>query len=214
MPDGTVDTHVYIVGSLSQYSFTAKRSYSPPEASVDQLRQLHKSLSIEGVMIVQPSFYGTDNRCKLDATRSLGIAALAIVVIDEKTTDSELDQMQKSGVCGVRLNLATAGISDPAASGRFLRTTVDRIKARGWHIQFNTEPKIIGALKSEFSALPVPVVFDHFGVLMQRTVFMSKVLMRYLSLWVVAAHMSKFLQRIYYLPIRRIMRVMLRWLRP
>jgi len=163
MPGGAVDTHVHIVGSLSQYSFTAKRSYSPPEASVDQLRQLHKSLGIERVVIVQPSFYGTDNRCTLDAARSLGAAARAIVVIDEKTTDSELDQMQKSGVCGVRLNLATAGISDPAASGRFLRTTVDRIKARGWHIQLNTEPKIIGALKSEFSALPLPVVFDHFG---------------------------------------------------
>ncbi len=163
MPSGACDTHVHIVGSMARYPFVAKRAYTPPEAPVDDMRALHRTLGIERVVVVQPSFYGTDNSCTMDAVKSLGRGARAIVVIDEKTTEAELDVMQRDGARGVRLNLATAGVSDPAASGRFLRSAVERIRARGWHVQLNTEPKIIGALKAEFAALPVPVVFDHFG---------------------------------------------------
>jgi predicted TIM-barrel fold metal-dependent hydrolase len=40
---------------------------------------------------------------------------------------------------------------------------VGRVSRLNWHIQTNTEPKIIAALKQDFATLPVPVVFDHFG---------------------------------------------------
>ena len=163
IPSGAVDTHVHIVGSTASYPFTAKRAYTPPEASVDQLRMLHRSLGIDRVVVVQPSFYGTDNRCTMDAVKSMGRTARAIVVIDEKTPETELDAMRRAGACGVRLNLATAGVNDPLASARFLRSAVERIRPLGWHVQLNTEPKIIGALKKEFDNLPVMIVFDHFG---------------------------------------------------
>jgi predicted TIM-barrel fold metal-dependent hydrolase len=99
----------------------------------------------------------------MDAVKSMGRSARAIVVIDEKNSDAELDAMRRDGACGVRLNLATAGVSDPVASGRFLRSAVERIRPLGWHVQLNTEPGIIAALKKEFESLPVMVVFDHFG---------------------------------------------------
>ena len=163
VPAGAVDTHVHIVGSTARYPYVAKRAYTPPEASVDQLRMLHRSLGIDRVVVVQPSFYGTDNSCTMDAVKSMGRSARAIVVIDEKNSDAELDAMRRDGACGVRLNLATAGVSDPVASGRFLRSAVERIRPLGWHVQLNTEPGIIAALKKDFDNLPVMVVFDHFG---------------------------------------------------
>ena len=61
------------------------------------------------------------------------------------------------------LNLATAGVTDPPASARFLRGAVERIRPHGWHVQLNTQPKIIAALKKDFDMLPVMMVFDHFG---------------------------------------------------
>jgi len=163
MPAGSCDTHVHIVGSMARYPFTAKRAYTPPEASVDQMRALHRSLGIDRVVVVQPSFYGTDNSCTMDAVKSLGRSARAIVVIDEKTPEAELEAMRRDGASGVRLNLATAGVNDPVASARFLRSAVERIRPLGWHVQLNTEPKIIAALKKEFDNLPVMIVFDHFG---------------------------------------------------
>jgi predicted TIM-barrel fold metal-dependent hydrolase len=163
MPAGACDTHVHVVGAAARYPYVAKRAYTPPEAGVDDLRALHRTLHIDRVVVVQPSFYGTDNSCTMDAVRSLGSGARAIVVIDEKTPEADLDAMQRDGARGVRLNLATAGISDPAASARFLKSAVARIAPRGWHVQLNTEPKLIAALKQDFAALPATMVFDHFG---------------------------------------------------
>jgi predicted TIM-barrel fold metal-dependent hydrolase len=71
--------------------------------------------------------------------------------------------MQRTGIRGVRLNLATAGVTDPAASSRMLRSSAERIARRGWHVQVNTTPKMIAALQKDFADLPTPVVFDHFG---------------------------------------------------
>jgi len=39
-----------------------------------------------------------------------------IAVIDANTPDSNLDAMNTAGVCGIRLNLATGGTSDPSVA--------------------------------------------------------------------------------------------------
>ena len=83
-------------------------------------------------------------------------------MIDANTTDAALDDMAKNGIRGIRLNLTTAGITDPAALPRF-QAAVDRAKARGWHIQLNTSLRVIEALSPQLLASPVPLVIDHFG---------------------------------------------------
>jgi predicted TIM-barrel fold metal-dependent hydrolase len=95
--------------------------------------------------------------------RALGDRARGVAVIDDKTTDAELDAMAKAGIRGIRLNLATAGITDPAAARQRFQNAVARAKGRGWHIQFNTQPTIIEALSDMFLASPVTIVIDHFG---------------------------------------------------
>src|SRR5438045_1143701 len=58
---GAVDCHVHIIGPQSKYPMVPDRAYTPPEATVAQLRALHKRLGIARTVLVQPSFYGTDN---------------------------------------------------------------------------------------------------------------------------------------------------------
>ena len=116
VPAGACDTHVHIVGNIARYPFTLKRAYTPPDASVEDLQAVHQALRLQRVVIVQPSFYGTDNSCTLDAIKSIGSSARGIAVIDGKTPDAALDDMQRIGIRGVRLNLSTAGVTDPAAS--------------------------------------------------------------------------------------------------
>ncbi len=113
VPPGACDCHVHVFGDPKKYPFFAGRTYTPPVASVDELRQLLAALRLERVVIVQPSVYGTDNSCTLDGMRALGSRARGVAVIDDKTTDAELDAMGKAGIRGIRLNLATAGINDP-----------------------------------------------------------------------------------------------------
>ena len=60
-------------------------------------------------------------------------------MIDDKTSESDLDAMGKAGIRGIRLNLATGGTNDPNAVARQrFQTAVDRMKARGWHVQIYT----------------------------------------------------------------------------
>ncbi len=163
VPPGACDCHVHVFGDPKQYPFFSGRSYTPPTASVAELKQLLSALRLERVVIVQPSVYGTDNSCTIDGMRALGNVARGVAVIDDKTTDADLDAMGKAGIRGIRLNLATAGVTDPAVARQRFQNAVARAKGRGWHIQFNTQPSIIAALSDMFQASPVPIVIDHFG---------------------------------------------------
>src|SRR5688572_15403563 len=146
VPPGACDCHVHVFGDPKKYPFFAGRTYTPEIASVDELRQMLSALRLERVVIVQPSVYGTDNTCTLDGMRELGDRARGVAVIDDKTTDAQLDAMAKAGIRGIRLNLATAGISDPTVARQRFENAIARVRNRGWHIQFNTQLPVIEAL--------------------------------------------------------------------
>jgi predicted TIM-barrel fold metal-dependent hydrolase len=163
VPAGACDCHTHVFGNPKAFPFAAGRVYTPEPASIAEMLALHRALHTTRVVIVQPSVYGTDNRCTLDAVRQLGSGARAVVVIDEQTTSAALDEMHRGGARGVRLNLATSGEnSTDSARQRFQRALV-QLGSRPWHIQFYTTPAVIAALEDSVMQSAVPVVFDHFG---------------------------------------------------
>ncbi len=155
------DCQVHVFGPASRYPFSPGRLYTPPSASVEQIVSLHDSLGIERVVIVQPSPYGSDNSCTLDAVRRLGRCARAVVVVDEA---SNLDEMHRAGARGIRVNLYTAGENDPAAALRALQAAAARAKPLGWHVQVFTSQSLLEKLESAIADFPVPLVVDHFGL--------------------------------------------------
>jgi len=81
-------------------------------------------------------------------------------VIDEKTTDSQLEDMHRAGVRGVRLNVKSKGsIYSIDAAPRLAH----RLKARGWHLQFFLDARTLPGLDRQLARLPVDIVIDHFG---------------------------------------------------
>ncbi len=162
VPHGACDCHVHIFDPV-HFPYFSGRLYSPPEASIDDLRSLQSALHFERVVVVTPSVYGVDNSCTLNAVHELGARARGVAVIDKTFSAAALDQMAAGGVRGVRLNFETAGERDPAAAKRILGETAAQLAGRNWHIQINTNLAVIGALKSDIMALPIPVIFDHFG---------------------------------------------------
>src|SRR5216683_1262510 len=100
VPRGACDCHVHVFDP-AQFPYASERVYTPPEASVADLRQLQTALHFDRVVIVQPSVYGTDNSCTLDAMRRLGARARGVAVIDTSTTTGALDAMAAAGVRGV-----------------------------------------------------------------------------------------------------------------
>jgi predicted TIM-barrel fold metal-dependent hydrolase len=164
LPRDACDCHVHIFHP-ARFPYVAKRVYTPPPASIEELLDLHKTLRMDRVVIVQPSVYGADNSCTLDAVRRIGASARGVVVIDQGTSRTQIADMAGAGVRGIRLNLNTTptGALDADSSKRTLDLAAEKIQGHGWHIQFYTKPHVITALKSHIEQLPFPVVFDHFG---------------------------------------------------
>lgn len=163
VPAGACDCHTHIIGDPRRFPFAPSRTYTPAQASVKGLQALHRSLHISRVVVVQPSVYGTDNACTLDAIRRLGPAARGIAVVDDKTPADTLDEMDGTGIRGIRINLATAGQADPEVARKRFDAAVQRIGTRKWHIQMYATLPVIAAIRSQVAASPIPVVFDHFG---------------------------------------------------
>jgi predicted TIM-barrel fold metal-dependent hydrolase len=162
MPAGACDCHVHIFDAR-RFPFVPTRVYTPGPASIDELRALHRRLHVSRVVIIQPSVYGTDNACTLDAIRRIGPTSRGVAVIDAATPDAALDEMKRAGIRGLRVNIATGGQADPSVSRQRLKLAVERAHGRDWHVQVNTGAAFIELIQDDVMAAPVPFVFDHFG---------------------------------------------------
>jgi predicted TIM-barrel fold metal-dependent hydrolase len=126
---------------------------------------LPHDLHLDRVVVVNPSVYGTDNACTVDAIRRMGARARGIAVIDKATPRAALEEMAAAGIRGIRLNLQTntAGKFEPSAAKGVLDEVAGQISGLNWHVQIYTGLDIIAAMKDHVSQLPFPLVFDHFG---------------------------------------------------
>jgi predicted TIM-barrel fold metal-dependent hydrolase len=127
------------------------------------MRALHRALHMDRVVIVNPSVYGADNSCTLDGMKQVGSRGRGIAVIDDKTSAGQLEEMDRAGVRGIRLNFENFGQTNPDAARKAFQSAVQRVTSRKWHIQIYTRLAVIESLHKEIMAAPVPVVFDHFG---------------------------------------------------
>jgi predicted TIM-barrel fold metal-dependent hydrolase len=163
VPPGACDCHVHVFGDPDRFPMAAGRLYTPPPASVADLRRLHDRLHMERVVIVTPSVYGTNNDCTVDAIRQLRPHARGVAVVAPETTASELDELRRGGIRGIRLNFETVGITDPNVALERFRLASAQVAKHGLHIQINTRLSVLEPLESEIARGPATVVFDHFA---------------------------------------------------
>lgn len=163
LPEGACDCHVHVFGPPERYPFAPDRVYTPGEADEEMLLALHGRLGIDRVVLVQPSPYGFDNARMIAALARLGERARAVAVVSADAPEQELIALKATGVSGLRLNVDTAGVVDPAAVWTALATQSDRCARLGWHTQILTRLSVIEALESRIATLPAPLVIDHFG---------------------------------------------------
>src|ERR1700716_1403577 len=91
VPAGACDCHTHI--HASQFPYYSGRVYTPDMAMPDEMTALHKALRIQRVVIVTPSVYGTDNSAAIYGMAARGNDARGVAVIDDKTTDAELERL-------------------------------------------------------------------------------------------------------------------------
>ena len=157
------DTHFHVFGAPGQYPMVATRSYDPPAASLSDYRRIFDPLGVRRMVLIQPSCYGTDNRCMLEARATLNGAGRAIVAISPETTDKELNAMHRAGARGIRHNLAPAAGST-VPKERLLEVAA-RLRQLNWVLQTFVPPGRLPEVADDLLATGLDVVIDHFGTL-------------------------------------------------
>ena len=159
----TTDSHHHIYDS--RYPIDPAAQLRPADATVADYRALRQRLGIGRHVVVQPSTYGTDNRCLLDALSQFGADARGIAAVADTVTDSELQNLHEAGVRGLRFNLEflvglTVAMIEPLAK---------RIDPLGWHIQVNASAAQILEHRQLLASLSSALVIDHMGQIPQPT---------------------------------------------
>jgi hypothetical protein len=69
VPESACDCHQHIIGDRARFPMAPTRKYTPGEAPLSELQNVHRVMKIKRAVLVQPSFYGADNSCLLSALR-------------------------------------------------------------------------------------------------------------------------------------------------
>lgn len=162
VPANACDCHAHVFGPAARYPYQAERSYTPPDASLDSLRAMHKIFGVGRAVIVQASVHGTDNRAVVDAVTRDPKHLRGVCAVGEDVTDAELIRLNEAGIRGIRVNIVDRG-GMPFSSLDAVTLMGERIADMGWHIEFlvhvHDSPELIGLVRT----LSVPAVVGHVG---------------------------------------------------
>jgi predicted TIM-barrel fold metal-dependent hydrolase len=170
-PPLACDAHFHVFGPADRYphgGVNENLRYAPPLAPLSDFLEVAKLLGFERFVFVQPSAYGRDNRCMLDAMREVGIArCCGIVDVDENAPDTLLAEMHTVGVRGVRINVSPVKPSAPGFS-ETMRPRIERLDARcaelGWQLDFLGPGWLTEELMPVFARLRCSFTIAHMGM--------------------------------------------------
>ncbi len=160
-PPGSCDCHIHVFGPTASYPYVQRRTYTPPDALTGDAMTMLCKLGMERVVLVQPSIYGTDNRCMLDAMATFGEMARGVAVVTDGVDKAELQRLHAAGVRGVRLNVESVGGGDLEGLVRRMIHIGGQIREFNWHLELHVGFHVLEALVPVVERLPVDLVFDH-----------------------------------------------------
>lgn len=161
LPPGACDAHCHVFGPAGRFPFAPDRSYTPPDASVENLRALHARLGISRAVIVHASCHGTEMAVTLDAIASSQGAYRGVACVEDAVTDAELKRLHEGGIRGIRFNFVKhlGGVPD---LGVFYRL-IARIKPMGWHVVLHFDAEDLLTHQDLLGRIDVPFIIDHMG---------------------------------------------------
>ena len=162
LPIDACDTHAHVFGPVERYPYQAERDYTPPDAPVENLLELHDTLGVSRCVLTQPSVLGTDNSAILDAVARYPDRLRAVVAFGRGTDEKTIDQLHAAGARGLRLNLVDRG-GMPFASFAELYQVVDIIAERGWHVELLAKAHQMESIEEHFPKLRVDISLGHYG---------------------------------------------------
>jgi predicted TIM-barrel fold metal-dependent hydrolase len=163
-PPNACDCHVHVIGPKPRFPLAPERRYTPKDALAGELAAMLVRLGLNRVVLVQPSFYRTDNSCMLDAMAQIKDSR-GVAVLPPQVPDAELDELDDQGIRGLRVNIATVGSASLETIRRDIEAAAALCERHGWHVQIFVGAELIEPLTPILLALPVATTIDHFGLI-------------------------------------------------
>lgn len=155
-----VDCHAHVFSATA--AAVASARYRPAyAATLADWRSRWREAGITHGVIVQPSFYGTDNGEALEAIAALPDRLRGVVVLEEGTARPSLEALARRGARALRLNLRGQP-HDAASLARWL-PLLDRAQAAGWHLEVFGEAGSAPAIVEALETTSIAIVFDHYA---------------------------------------------------
>ena len=155
--DGACDCHFHVYED--GYPLAPTATFKPPHAPAEAYRRVQQELGLTRAVVIQPTGYGFDNRCTLDAIAVLGAGTRAIVVVPPDEPDASLAELDRAGARGVRYMMLPGGVLPWSG----LEATAARIAPFGWHIDLQLDGRELPEHEVTLLALPCRLAIDHVG---------------------------------------------------
>ncbi len=170
VPPRGCDAHFHVFGPPERYPYgtgtSEKLRYAPPVAPLEEYLTFARRVGLERFVFVQPSAYGRDNTCLLDAMRAVP-GSRGIVDVDENVADAELARLHAAGARGVRVNTSPVKPHEAGYAATLL-PRIERLEARcreiGWQLDFLTPGWLTTELMGTLRRLRVDFTVAHMGM--------------------------------------------------
>jgi predicted TIM-barrel fold metal-dependent hydrolase len=158
------DSHVHFVGPADRHPQAGDRTYQADVATLKQLEIVSAPRAIRRFVIVQPSFYGTDNSVLLEGLAALAGRGRGVAVVNADATSARvLSGYAGQGVRGLRINLYSP-IGDRSPLALRFEAIAGLARELGWHIEVIAPIRMLADNFALLATSRVPVVIDHYGL--------------------------------------------------
>lgn len=150
----------------TKYALAPGAAYCPGRYTLEDALEFESSVGIDNIVLVQPSIYGHDNSCLLEALRELGPRrGRAVVSFDPEATSAEqLREWHEMGVRGVRVNIQSTGRSaEPKELADRLHRYAEAVRPLDWVVQVYVPMALLEHLAPIVPSLDVRLCIDHLG---------------------------------------------------
>ena len=167
-PELACDAHFHIFGDPKRYTYEKELRYAPPLATADDYAVFRDLVGIQRMVMVQPSCFGKDNSCQLDAAAQFGLDRCRVIVdLEDDCPDQELARLHERGARGIRINVRpieplTAGLADRLLPR--IHLWEGRCREIGWSLDFLFPDWLTTEMIPHLDRLRVPFTIAHMGM--------------------------------------------------
>jgi len=165
-PAGACDAHFHIFGPSNRFPFAESRAYTPEDAPLERVLEMHSVLGIARGVAVQGNAHGTDNSAMIDAVKRAEGRLRGVGIVPVDTPASEIRRMRDAGVCALRFHHIAGEMKatfSPLGVAAFL-TLAPLMAELDLHVQIMMDASELPAVMPRLKDWKHPIVLDHYAL--------------------------------------------------